>query len=45
VLKGLDGSDKSANKVDAKAMQMGTFSNLVWSGGNRAESGIMTALT
>jgi hypothetical protein len=45
VLKGLDGSDKSANKVDAKAMQFGSFSNLVFSGGNRAHSGLMTALT
>lgn len=44
VLKGLDGSDKSQNKVDAKAMQFGTFSNLMW-GGNRRDSGIFTALT
>lgn len=43
VLKTLDSSDKSQNKVDATALQFGHFSNLVFK--NRKESGIFTALT
>jgi len=43
VLKALDGSDKSQNKVDATAMQFGHFSQLVFK--DRRNSGIMTSLT
>lgn len=43
VLKTLDTSDKSQNKVDATALQMGHFSNLCFK--NRKESGVFSALT